>query len=250
MTKALDGRRLIFCHATTNQKHAGVTEGGWDRPHDRARTLGECDGNNEGNKDDNKEYGKDGNIPDDYDALVPCNSRVRITYDTQAIPSTYGMPTYEIMNVSDPLSYTFDQNEINANDIDVTGKRVESYYEMAMAAAIVTKFQRLIPRSDFECFSFMDRKAVVAIQKLQIASKLKRNKYDEFNGTGKSFNTYMSLFQTIATKQWRGTMPKTAMIIPPISPEDKKTNKGAGKVILSLLALFGILEATKVQLET
>jgi hypothetical protein len=45
MTKALDGRRLIICHATTNQKHAGMTEGGWDRPHNRARTLGERDGN-------------------------------------------------------------------------------------------------------------------------------------------------------------------------------------------------------------
>jgi hypothetical protein len=55
-----------FFHATTNQKHVGVTEGGWDRPHNHARTLGEYDGNDEGNKDDNKEYGKDGNIPDDY----------------------------------------------------------------------------------------------------------------------------------------------------------------------------------------
>jgi hypothetical protein len=40
-------------------------EGGWDRPHNHARTLGECDGNNEGNKDGDKVYGKDGNIPDD-----------------------------------------------------------------------------------------------------------------------------------------------------------------------------------------
>ncbi len=58
-------------HAKTNQKHAGITEGGWDRPRDRARTLGERDGNNkplaEGNKDDDNEYGKDGNIPDDND---------------------------------------------------------------------------------------------------------------------------------------------------------------------------------------
>ncbi len=44
MTKALDGRRSIFCHATTNQKHAGMTEGRWDRPRDCARTLGEHDG--------------------------------------------------------------------------------------------------------------------------------------------------------------------------------------------------------------
>ncbi len=55
-----------FFHATTNQKHAGLMVGGWDRPHNRARTLGECDGNDKGNKDDDKEYGKDGNIPDDY----------------------------------------------------------------------------------------------------------------------------------------------------------------------------------------
>ncbi len=34
-------------HTTTNQKHAGVMEGGWDRPRDCARTLGERDGNNE-----------------------------------------------------------------------------------------------------------------------------------------------------------------------------------------------------------
>jgi hypothetical protein len=44
MTKALDGRRSIFCHTTTNQKHAGVKEMGWDRPRDRARSLGERDG--------------------------------------------------------------------------------------------------------------------------------------------------------------------------------------------------------------
>ncbi len=39
---------------------------GWDRPHNCARTLGECDGNDEGNKDDNKEYSKDGNILNNY----------------------------------------------------------------------------------------------------------------------------------------------------------------------------------------
>jgi hypothetical protein len=57
----------FFFHATTNQKHAGLTEGGWDRLHNRASTLGECDGNNEGNKDDDKEYSKDGGIPNDED---------------------------------------------------------------------------------------------------------------------------------------------------------------------------------------
>jgi hypothetical protein len=48
-----------------------VTKGGWDRPRDRARTLGERDGNDkplaEGNEEDDDEYGKDSNIPDDDD---------------------------------------------------------------------------------------------------------------------------------------------------------------------------------------
>ncbi len=54
----------------------GVTEGGWDRPHDCARTLGEHDGNNEplaeGDEDDDDEYGKDGDIPNDDDEYTVC----------------------------------------------------------------------------------------------------------------------------------------------------------------------------------
>ncbi len=50
-------------------KTRGRDEGGWDRPRDRARTLGERDGNDEplaeGDKDNNKEYNKNGNIPND-----------------------------------------------------------------------------------------------------------------------------------------------------------------------------------------
>jgi hypothetical protein len=58
-------------HATTNQKHAGAMEGGWDRPRDRAGMLGEHDGNDEplaeGDNNDDNEYGEDGDIPDDHD---------------------------------------------------------------------------------------------------------------------------------------------------------------------------------------
>jgi hypothetical protein len=56
-------------HATTNQKLAGVMEGGWDRPQDHARTLRDCDGNDkplaEGDNTNNGEYNKDGDIPND-----------------------------------------------------------------------------------------------------------------------------------------------------------------------------------------
>ncbi len=46
-----------------------MTEGGWDRPRDHARTLRESDGNNEplaeGNDDDDDKYDKDSDIPND-----------------------------------------------------------------------------------------------------------------------------------------------------------------------------------------
>ncbi len=58
-------------HATTNQKHVGMMEGGWDRLRDCARILGEHDGNNkplaEGDEDDVNEYGKDSDIPNNKD---------------------------------------------------------------------------------------------------------------------------------------------------------------------------------------
>jgi hypothetical protein len=51
-------------------------EGGWARPCDRARTLGERDGNDEplaeGDEDNNDKYGKDGVIPDDDDEYDIC----------------------------------------------------------------------------------------------------------------------------------------------------------------------------------
>ncbi len=66
---------MILFHATTNQKHAGVMEGGWDRPHDPARTSGERDGNNEGDEDDDDEYSKDGDIPDEPFDFFSCNNQ-------------------------------------------------------------------------------------------------------------------------------------------------------------------------------
>ncbi len=48
-----------------------MTEGGWDRPRDHARRLGEHGGNDEPlaecDEDDDNKYGKDGDIPDDDD---------------------------------------------------------------------------------------------------------------------------------------------------------------------------------------
>ncbi len=51
-------------------------EGGWDRPRDCARTLGEHDGNDEpiaeGDNNDEDEYGEDGDIPNGDDEYTIC----------------------------------------------------------------------------------------------------------------------------------------------------------------------------------
>ncbi len=39
--KGLGWPPFNILHATTNQKHVGVTEGGWDRMRNNARTLGD-----------------------------------------------------------------------------------------------------------------------------------------------------------------------------------------------------------------
>ncbi len=90
--EALDGRRSIFCHPTTNQeKQAGVMEGGWDRPRDRAMTLREHDGNDkplaEGDDEDDDEYDEDGNIPDNSAPPAESIARLRPASQGRSVPS-------------------------------------------------------------------------------------------------------------------------------------------------------------------
>ncbi len=58
-----------------------MTEGGWDRPHDRARTFGERDGNNDGDKDDDNEYGEDGNMPNEPFDFFHARRAVECVFD-------------------------------------------------------------------------------------------------------------------------------------------------------------------------
>ena len=64
-----------------------MTEGGWDRPHDRARSLGERDGNDEGDEDDDDEYGEDGDIPDDSAPPAESIARSRPESQRASVPS-------------------------------------------------------------------------------------------------------------------------------------------------------------------
>jgi hypothetical protein len=62
-----------------------MTEGGWDRLHDPARTLRERDGNNEplavGDDNDDDKYDENGDIPDD--SAPPAESIARSCPESQ-----------------------------------------------------------------------------------------------------------------------------------------------------------------------
>ncbi len=64
-------------------------EGGWDRPCNRAKMLGERDGNDGGDKDDDDEYGKDGDIPDDDDKYAGGHQTTKQKHKNQ--PKTRGL---------------------------------------------------------------------------------------------------------------------------------------------------------------
>ena len=130
----------------------------------------------------------------------------------------------------------------NTEAVDhVTGDRVDNYARIVMIASTVSKLRKLVLREGTS-FEFMNPDHARAMDKLALPSRLKTNKYVIIPEIGRSFYTRMGLFQHNNTKLWMGDRKKCSLLVPPISKEDETTNKGAAKVILSLLALFGIME--------
>ncbi len=78
-------------HATTNQKQAGVMEGGWDRLRDCARTLREHDGNNEplseGDNNNDDKYDEGGNIPNNSAPPAESIAHLRPASQRASMPS-------------------------------------------------------------------------------------------------------------------------------------------------------------------
>ena len=81
-----------------------------------------------------------------------------------------------------------------------------------------------------------------AMYDMKLSRRLKDNCYKVVDGFGRKFYKAMGLFQHNSTNSWLGNISKYSLIVLPISREDETTNKGAAKVILSLIALFGIME--------
>ena len=81
------------------------------------------------------------------------------------------------------------------------------------------------------------------IRALNIYGVLEPNESEKnYGSSNTTLNIYMKNFQCRQTTLWRGTAPKTSLMIPPVIIEDETNNKNTAKVILLMLAMFGILE--------
>ena len=117
---------------------------------------------------------------------------------------------------------------------------MEANTNLVMASGYIKKIQRLGSFFNDGSFQFQPVVKLTATTSLHVQRKLKNISYSALNE--ESFAYKVSSFQHDETKCWRGDQKGSKLIIPPVSPDDETINKGASKVVLSFLVLFGILE--------
>ena len=185
-------------------------------------------------------------IPVDIELIIFPNDliRVKITYLDQVIPSPHGMLPFETYAILDPSVY-FRNDSVEGEDVstDLTGKRVECYCDFVRMAYGVHRLRKLVPRFKDVGFNFQQSENVRAFEAMELSSCLYQNNLHHDGESSYYYRMYQ--FQRNTTMIWRGKSSAAELLIPPFSPEDETTNKGAAKVILSLLLFFGILEPTE-----
>ena len=181
-------------------------------------------------------------IPDDWSDLAT----IPITYIDQIVPSPYGMPPYENLH-NDWTFQDLQQERFSTftNNIDVTGERVAKYYEMKRTIGYTRRLKRIIPYSLSSYFMYSIPEFTEVLSNLFICEKLKHNWQRTYpsdsNNVQCSF--YHHLLKTLYTypQIWRGQVTPAKLLIPPVSPENETTNRGAANVVMSLLLYHGIV---------
>ena len=83
---------------------------------------------------------------------------------------------------------------------------------------------------------------------LKIPSRLQLNYHRTFptEQEGVMCSFYHHIWKQLYkfTNVWPGEVGPVKLLIPPVSPDNETTNKGAANVIMSLLLMHGVIEAT------
>ena len=187
----------------------------------------------------------------DYLEHIPNNWRdlgdIHITYLHQVIPSPYGMPLFEELSQDwSVLDLTEDRLSTFNKSIDITGQRVETYYEVKHILGFNRRLKRIIPYSSDRPFTFSINSHNDTLVTFSVCEKLKQNWKRTI--PRESANVHCSWYHHILkslyshTKVWRGEPSPARILIPAVSPENETTNKGAANVVMSLLLYHGIIE--------
>jgi hypothetical protein len=121
----------------------------------------------------------------------------------------------------------------SAINVDATGDRVLAYIKLVLLSDALVTQKRLI--SIEPKWLYLEEPATVpANDTLLVAGYLQPNR--SLDG----FYHCATPFQRRSTCKWRHDPPRATVLAPPVSPDNKTTTWGAGKVILSILLLFGL----------
>ena len=185
------------------------------------------------------------NIADNWAGMDP----IRITYLHQMIPLPYGMPAFESLPADWKISDLADDNFSTFEEsMDLSGQRVERYYEVKRTMSVTRCPKRILPYSSSNLFQFSITCHNDSLFTLSVCEKLKSNWQrtvpSETADVHCSWYHHILKLSYSMTKVWRGQPSPAQLLIPAVSPKNKTTNKGTANVVMSLLLYHGIVEPT------
>ena len=154
---------------------------------------------------------------------------IPITYIDQIVPSPFEMPPFESLSDDWKFSDLADKTYLSFyGHVDVTGDRVEKYYEIKRVIGYTRRMKRIIPYSSTSFFLYSIPQYTDALSTLCVCEKLKQNWQRTFPSD--SVNVHCSFYHHILKllykypEVWQDTLCPAKMLIPPVSPENETTN--------------------------
>jgi hypothetical protein len=123
-------------------------------------------------------------------------------------------------------------------DVDATGSSVTAYIKLVLLSDELVTQKRLISIEPEHLY--LDEPATVPKNDLLLVAA----DYLQPNRSLDGFYHRATHFQQGSTRKWWHDPPWATVLAPPVSPDDKTTTWGAGKVMLSILLRFGLLVPT------
>ena len=172
---------------------------------------------------------------------------ILMTYIDQVIPSPYGIPPFKMLSEAWAMADLMDDKISTFNEsIDITGTRVEANYNVKRVLSFIRRLKNAVPYSLGKLFTYSAPQLHGLILKLNVCKKLKPNWKQTI--PSKTTEVYCSWYHHIlkslysCTKVWRGEPSPAKMLIPPVTPENEITNKGAANVVMLVLLYHNIVE--------